>query len=179
MFRALLHHISQYTSIGDCGQSVQLENRRFVHPHRPRRMLMGRRGGYVMAGDVCVICSAPSGSSVINLANQTNPDINYSNLIVRPVQLEQHFQIHTIFYTSQVLFTLPDIREIPAITYICFCRPIYANQHRIGFLLCENRGENGARDHGPTVLLTQNTLFLSIGVHYTNELKFKTIYIHT
>lgn len=26
MFAALLHHISQHTSIGNCGQSVQSEN---------------------------------------------------------------------------------------------------------------------------------------------------------
>lgn len=118
MFIALLHHISQYTSIGDCGQSVQLENRRSAHPLCLQRMLMGRRGGYVMAGDVCVICSAPSGSSVINLANQTNPDINYSNLIAKPVQLERHFQTHTIFYTSEVLFTLPQYTWNPCYYYL-------------------------------------------------------------
>lgn len=64
----------------------------YTTPASPRRLLMGRRGGYVMAGDVCVICSAPSGSSVINLANQTNPDINYSNLIADPSNLNAIFK---------------------------------------------------------------------------------------
>lgn len=128
MFGALLHHISQYTSIGDCGQSVQSENRAPVHPRNPHPMLMGRRGGYVMAGDVCVICSAPSGSSVINLANQTNPDINYSNLI-GPSNLNAVFK-HIQYFILAKCCLLCTIREIPAIT---FRRPIYTPGTELDF----------------------------------------------
>lgn len=71
-------------------------------------MLMGRRGGYVMAGDVCVICSAPSGSSVINLANQTNPDINYLNLIVGPSNLNTVFK-HTQYFILPKYYLLCSI----------------------------------------------------------------------
>lgn len=85
MFPVLLHHISQYTSIGDCGQSEYSSERNRL------RMLVPRRGRYVMADDVCVVCLAPSGSSVINLANQTNLDINYRDLIAS-VYLQRCFQ---------------------------------------------------------------------------------------
>lgn len=91
MYAALLHHISRYTSIGDCGQleysSERCQLQAIVHSSV----------GYVMAGDVYVICLAPAGSSVINLTNQTNPDINYHDLIVSPLTTIR-FQTNNILY---------------------------------------------------------------------------------
>lgn len=85
MFVALLHHISQYTSIGDCGQQNTVQSESWVK-------CSFHRTGYGIASDVCVICLAPSGSSVINLANQTNPDINYIDLIATRLPPISRFQ---------------------------------------------------------------------------------------
>lgn len=74
MYAALLHHISRYTSIGDCGQ-LEYSSERCEYQTIIRNSI-----GSVMASDVYVICLVPSGSSVINLTNQTNPDINYHDL---------------------------------------------------------------------------------------------------
>lgn len=130
-------------------------------PHHPRWMLMGRRGGYVMAGDVCVICSAPSGSSVINLANQTNPDINYSNLIAGPSNLNAVFK-HIQYFILPKCCLLCPIREIPGY-YLYMFSPsdLCPSAQNWIFVMRKSGRERRARDHGPAILLTQSSPALS------------------